>query len=191
MDNAKNAQATPDGVLDNGNVTGYSVIIRALNDGEHDENTVKALRLLSCVWEAAEKGWYQLSVANEVILWRWLVVTVFLSQEKDKNGTAVVTNDEGGVDRAVIYRGVNGGIGVYPGPERFALANNVESIAIEKYGAEQGLDLALRMYKDMVTARQGEGFRLSPFGQMAFEMLHDSFIEQLSTKGIPDTPVMH
>ncbi len=41
MDNAKNAQATPDGVLDNGKVTGYSVIIRALNDGEHDANTVK------------------------------------------------------------------------------------------------------------------------------------------------------
>lgn len=191
MDNAQNVEATPDGVLDGGKVTGYSVIIRALNDGEHDANTVNGLRLLACVWEAVEKGWYRLSVAREIIIWRWLVVTVFITQEKDKNGTADVPNDEGGIDRAVIYRGANGGMGIYPGPERFAMANHVESIAIEKYGSDEGLKLALRMYKDMLTAEQGEGFRLSPFGQQTFEMLHDSFIEQLNTKGMPDMPVMH
>jgi len=191
MDNAEKAQATPDGVLDGSKITGYSVIIRALNDGEHDANPVKGLRLLACVWEAIENGWYRLSVAREIILWRWLVVTVFLEQEKDKNGTADVPNDEGGIDRAVIYRGANGGMGIYPGPERFALASHVESIAIEKYGTDQGLGLALRMYKDMVTAESGEGFRLSPFGQKAFEMLHDSFIKQLNTNGMPDMPVMH
>ncbi|WP_311779007.1 hypothetical protein [Pantoea sp. YU22] len=172
-------------------MTGYSVIIRALNDGEHDANTVNGLRLLACVWEAVENGWYRLSVSREIIIWRWLVVTVFITQEKDKNGTADVPNDEGGIDRAVIYRGANGGMGIYPGPERFALANHVESIAIEKYGSDEGLKLALRMYKDMLTAEQGEGFRLSAFGQQAFEMLHDSFIEQLNTKGMPDMPVMH
>ncbi|RTY57993.1 hypothetical protein EKL29_10470 [Pantoea sp. YU22] len=191
MDYSENAQATPDGVLDGGKVTGYSVIIRALNDGEHDANTVNGLRLLACVWEAVENGWYRLSVSREIIIWRWLVVTVFITQEKDKNGTADVPNDEGGIDRAVIYRGANGGMGIYPGPERFALANHVESIAIEKYGSDEGLKLALRMYKDMLTAEQGEGFRLSAFGQQAFEMLHDSFIEQLNTKGMPDMPVMH
>lgn len=191
MDYSENAQATPDGVLDGGKVTGYSVIIRALNDGEHDANTVNGLRLLACVWEAVENGWYRLSVSREIIIWRWLVVTVFITQEKDKNGTADVPNDEGGIDRAVIYRGANGGMGIYPGPERFALANHVESIAIEKYGSDEGLELALRMYKDMLTAEQGEGFRLSAFGQQAFEMLHDSFIDQLNTKGMPDMPVMH
>ena len=191
MDYSENAQATPDGVLDGGRVTGYSVIIRALNDGEHDATTVNGLRLLACVWDAVENGWYRMSVAREIIIWRWLVVTVFITQEKDKNGTADVPNDEGGIDRAVIYRGANGGMGIYPGPERFALANHVESIAIEKYGSDEGLKLALRMYKDMLTAEQGEGFRLSPFGQQAFEMLHDSFIEQLNTKGMPDMPVMH
>ncbi len=100
-------------------------------------------------------------------------------------------NDEGGIDRAVIYRGTNGGMGIYPGPERFALANHVESIAIEKCGAEQGLLLALDMYKNMLTARPGYGFRLSEFGQEAFEMLHDGFIEELNKNGVPAAPVMH
>ena len=191
MDYAENAQATPDGILNNGKLIGFSVVIRSMNDGEYDTNFEKGLRLLVCVWEAVEKGWYRLSIAKEIIVWRWLVVTVFITQEKDKNGTADVPNDEGGIDRAVIYRGANGGMGIYPGPERFALANHVESIAIEKYGSDEGLKLALRMYKDMLTAEQVEGFRLSPFGQQAFEMLHDSFIEQLNTKGMPDMPVMH
>ncbi|WP_419182181.1 hypothetical protein [Pantoea ananatis] len=111
MNNAKNAQATPDGVLDNGKITGYSVIIRALDDGEHEANTVKGLCLLACIWKAVEKGWYRLSLAREIIIWRWLVVTVFITQEKDKNGTANVPNEEGGIDRAIIYRGVNGGMG--------------------------------------------------------------------------------
>ncbi|MCK0552543.1 hypothetical protein KFO32_05560 [Pantoea ananatis] len=191
MDNAQNAQATPDGVLDKGKVTGYSVIIRALNDGEHDTNTVKGLRLLACVWEAVENGWYRLSAAREIIIWRWLVVAVFITQEKDKNGTADVPNDEGGIDRAVIYRGANGGMAIYPGPERFALANHVESIAIEKYGTEKGLSLAMGMYKNMLTNEPKQGFRLSEFGQQAFEMLHDSFIEELNKNGVPDAPVMH
>ncbi|WP_419182182.1 hypothetical protein [Pantoea ananatis] len=81
--------------------------------------------------------------------------------------------------------------GINPGPERLALSNHVESIAIEKYGAEQGLSLALSMYKNMLTADRVEGFRLSEFGQQAFEMLHDSFIEELNKNGVPDAPVMH
>lgn len=191
MNNAQNAQATPDGILHNGKVTGYSVIIRALDSGEHDASTTKGLRLLACIWEAVGKGWYRISLAKEIIVWRWLVVTVFLVQEKDRNGTADVPNNEGGIDRAIIYRGAHGGMGVYPGPERFALANHVESIAIEKYGAEQGLELALSMYKNMLTAEPGEGFRLSEFGQKAFEMLHDSFIEEINKNGVPEAPVMH
>lgn len=190
MDNAKNAQATPDGVLDNGNVTGYSAIIRALNDGKYDANTVKALRLLACVWEAAEKGWYRLSVAKEIILWRWLVVTVFVIEQRELNGIVDVQNDSGGTDKAIIYRSKKGGMSIYPGPERFCMASNVESVAIEKYGADVGLEKALQIYKAMVEYGSN-GFELSAWGRDAFQILHDSFIEQLQTEGMPDMPVMH
>ncbi len=183
-------QATPDGVLDAGRVTGYTTIIRSLDAGSFDKNVANALRLLSCVWEAHEKGWYRISIANEVILWRWLVVTVFLIEQRDLNGTAEVPNDSGGVDKAVIYRGKNGGMSIYPGPERFCLASHIESVAIEKYGVLDGPERALQIYKGMVTTGP-EGFELSGWGREAFEMLHDGFIEQLQTAGMPDMPVMH
>ena len=79
---------------------------------------------------------------------------------------------------------------IYPAPERFCLANNIESLAIEKYGSVIGPAKALQIYQGMVTTGQ-EGFELSPWGRDAFETLHDCFIEQLQTNGMPDMPVMH
>ena len=108
-----------------------------------------------------------------------------------ENGTVDVPNDEGGADTAVIYSGEHGAISVYPGPERFALANHIEAGAIEKYGQKEGLLLALRMYQDMVVCDDEYGFRLSAMGREGFNMLHDGFIEQIHTEGMPDMPVMH
>lgn len=184
-------EATQSGVRDGNRVIGYSHIIRELDNGRFDDCIPTALRLLACIEEAKSAGWIQLPVEKEVIFWRWLVVTVFIMQEKDKNGTADVQNNEGGVDRAVIYRGAHGGMGIYPGPERLALAHHVESVAVEKYGTAQGLELALRMYQKMLKASPGEGFRLSDFGQQAFEMLHDLLIEEFNRNGMPPMPVMH
>ncbi|QGY31270.1 hypothetical protein [Pantoea cypripedii] len=169
---------------------GYSVVIRSLNDGECDASFEKGLRLLACVWEAVEKGWYRLSIAREVILWRWLVVTVFVIEQRDLHGSVEVPNDSGGVDKAVIYQGKKGGMSIYPGPERFCLANHIESIAIEKYGVVVGPEKALQIYKGMVTTGPG-GFVLSDWGRDAFETLHDGFIEELNKNGVPDMPVMH
>ncbi len=155
MDYAENAQATPDGILNNGKLIGFSVVIRSMNDGEYDANFEKGLRLLACVWEAVEKGWYRLSIAKEI-----------------------------------IYRGKNGSMSIYPGPERFCLANNIETIAIEEFGTEAGFEKALQIYKSMATTGP-ECFELSAWGREAFEILHDSFIHELNTKGMPDMPVMH
>ncbi|MEQ5054238.1 hypothetical protein ABN154_20900 [Klebsiella michiganensis] len=35
------------------------------------------------------------------------------------------------------------------------------------------------------------GFRLSAMGREGFNLLHDGFIEQIQTEGMPDMPVMH
>ena len=190
MDHAENAQATPDGVLNNGTLIGYSVVIRSLNDGECDASFEKGLRLLACVWDAVEKGWYRMSIAKELILWRWLVVTVFVIEQRNLHGYVEVLNDSGSTDRAVMYRGEKGGMSIYPGPERFCLANNVETVAIEKYGADGGPEKALQIYKGMVTAGK-QGFELTGWGRESFQILHDGFIEELNKNGMPDMPVMH
>ncbi len=84
------------------------------------------MEILACIMEAVESNWITLNIEKELILWRWLLAAVFITEELEKNGTVDVPNDTGGVDTAVIYSSKHGAISVYPGPERFALANHIE-----------------------------------------------------------------
>ncbi len=191
MSTELNPESTPDGIKTGNRVVGYSAAIRQLDSGHYDKKASEGLRILACIQDAKVNGWLSLSIEKEVVIWRWLVVTVFINEEREKNGTAEIQNDEGGADLAVIYIGKNGGISTYPGTLRFSLANHVEGCAIEEYGTQAGMALALRMYQDMVVVCPERGFRSSPMGREGLEILHDEFIEMIKTEGIPDMPVVH
>lgn len=186
-----NPEPTSTGIRFGNRVIGYSAAVRQLDNGQYDKRIPDGMELLACILEAVESGWITLSIEKQIIVWRWLLVAVFFTEEQEKNGTIDVPNDDGGVDTAVIYSGNRGSISVYPGAERFALANHVEGCAIEKYGLQLGQQLALRMHQDMVVTDDERGFRLSPLGREGFDLLHNSFIEQIQTEGMPDMPVMH
>jgi len=190
-DNKFNPEATPDGIRTGSRVIGWPGAVRQFEGSRFDRCNSEGLRWLACIEEAKAAGWVQLSTEKEIILWRWLVATVFINEEREKNGTVDIPNEEGGIDTAVIYSGKHGAISIYPAPERFALANHVEGCAVEKYGTETGLLLALRMYQDMVTGDPKKGVKLSAMGREGLDLLHDSFIEQIQTEGMPDMPVMH
>lgn len=191
LHNMLNPEPTSTGIRSGNRVIGYSAAIRLLDNGRYDKHLAEGMEILACIMEAVESNWITLNIEKQIIVWRWLLAAVFITEEREKNGTFDVPNDEGGVDTAVIYSGEHGAISVYPGPERFALANHIEVGAIEKYGQKEGLLLALRMYQGMVVAYDECGFRLSALGREGFNMLHDGFIEQIQTEGMPDMPVMH
>ncbi|MEH4988137.1 hypothetical protein PO461_11965 [Enterobacter asburiae] len=191
METKLTAAATADGIRLGDGVIEYSSVIQQLDSGHYDKSVSEGMRAIACVWEAQESGWFHPSPEQEVIIWRWLVAAVFLGEEQDKNGIAEIQNDEGGIDRAVIYVGKDGSIGLYPGPTRFALACHVEGIALEKYGAGIGLEMAVRIYRSMVIADPKQGFSMSKTGRKGLEILHDEFIEQINTDGMPEMPVTH
>ncbi|HHR5672692.1 TPA: hypothetical protein ACS625_003260 [Klebsiella pneumoniae] len=187
-----NPEPTSAGIrLSGSRLIGYSAAIRELDNGHYDKRLAEGMEILACIMEAVESSWITLNIEKQIIVWRWLLAAVFITEEREKNGTVDVPNDEGGVDIAVIYSGRHGATSVYPGPERFALANHVEAGAIEKYGPDVGQQLALRMYQDMVVADDESGFRLFAMGREGFNLLHDGFIEQIQTEGMPGMPVMH
>lgn len=187
-----NPEPTSAGIrLSGSRLIGYSAAIRELDNGHYDKRLAEGMEILACIMEAVESSWITLNIEKQIIVWRWLLAAVFITEEREKNGTVDVPNDEGGVDIAVIYSGRHGATSAYPGPERFALANHVEAGAIEKYGPDVGQQLALRMYQDMVVADDESGFRLSAMGREGFNLLHDGFIEQIQTEGMPGMPVMH
>ena len=187
-----NPEPTSTGIrLSGSRIIGYSAAIRELDNGRYDKRLAEGMEILACIMEAVESNWITLNIEKQIIVWRWLLAAVFITEEREKKGTVDVPNDEGGVDEAVIYSGEHGAISVYPGPERFALANHIEAGAVEKYGPDLGQRLALRMYQDMVVADDECGFRLSAMGREGFNMLHNGFIAQIQTEGMPDMPVMH
>lgn len=189
---AFNPEPTSAGIrLSGSRIIGYSAAIRELDNGHYDKRLAEGMEILACIMEAVESNWITLNIEKQIIVWRWLLAAVFITEEREKNGIVDVPNDEGGVDTAVIYSGERGAISVYMGPERFALASHIEVGAIEKYGEEAGKQAALRMYQNMVVIDDECGFRLSAMGREGFNMLHDSFIEHIQIEGVPEAPIMH
>ncbi|VEC02012.1 Uncharacterised protein [Cedecea lapagei] len=194
-------EATPDGINfmrrdDNGiyqhqKLIGYRAVIRQLDGGNYDRDLPEGMRALAAIWEAESKGYYIPTDEQRATVWRWLVACLFIMEQQDKNGTADVTNEEGSKGRATIYTGEHGSISVYPATERFSLASHVEGLALEKYGADIGLFLAVQMYQGMTEVTPGEGMKLSQMGREGLEMLHDGFIEMLNTEGLPAAPTEH
>lgn len=194
------AEATPDGInlariTEAGwyvhvNLVGWKIAIRWLDEGVYDRDLVTGMRLVIALWEGKKRGYTRMTDEQEALIWRWVVVSLFIGEQQDRNGTVNVPNDEGGTDLATIYSGKNGAMSVYPSCVRFSIANHVEGIAIEKYGRGEGLKLAIRMYRDMTEVR-GEKLSLSAFGRESLTVLHDDYIRMLQTEGIPDAPVMH
>ncbi len=184
-------ETSPNGIKIGSRVIGWSGAVKQFDGPRFDSRNSEGLRWLACIMDAVAVGLVSLGTEKELILWRWLVATVFINEEKDKNGTIEIPNEDGGVDIAVIYSGKKGNLSIYPGPLRFSLANHVEGIAIEKYGVCEGSALALRMYQDMVIADPGYGFRMSPFGRKGLEMLHYDYIGEINTNGMPEAHVIH
>ncbi len=190
-----NATITPEptltGIRFGNRIIGYSTAVRQIDNGNYDKRIPDGLDLIACIMEGIESGWFMPCIEKQIILWRWLVVAVFIAEEQEKNGTVDVPNDKGGVDTAVVYTGKLGSISIYPWSERFALANHIEAGAIEKYGPGVGQQMALRMYQDMIVTDEKCGFRLSAMGREGFNILHDCFIELIQKDGMPDMPVMY
>lgn len=141
-------EVTPHGIKIGNTTIDYVEAVQRLNDGEYDYPNSHGLRIMQCIAEADDAGLLgRFSVDMKVAQWRWLYVTTFINEEKDKNGTVDIPNDNGTTDRAVIYKGKHGCLSIYPGPLRIALQNHVEWGFIEKYGEAEGMGRVLFLYQ--------------------------------------------
>ncbi|ECJ2286486.1 hypothetical protein FNN61_10410 [Salmonella enterica subsp. diarizonae] len=194
------AEATPDGInlvriTEAGwsvhvKLVGWKTVIRWLDEGHYDRDLADGARLIVALQDGKARGYVRLTDEQEAVIRRWLVTCLFIGEQQKKNGVAEIANGEGGTDLATIYVGEYGALSVYPSGVRLSMATHIEGIAIEKYGREEGLKLAVQMYTKMTDVRDGK-LCLSAFGRESFTILHDDYIRMLQTEGMPDAPVMH
>ncbi|EFP3678718.1 hypothetical protein HPX80_002165 [Salmonella enterica] len=167
-------------------------VVQELDSGKYDRDLVSGMRLVSALWIGCYTECFTLTPEQHLSVWRWMVAAVFIGEMEDTNGRVEVKNEQGEPEQVAVYTGEKGGIVVYPGTERFALANHIEGLAYEMFPPEQAPETAMNIYRSMVEAApDGQGMRMSVSGRKGMAMLHDGFIETLETEGLPDAPVMH
>lgn len=201
VENIIYAEATPEGinmpVLNSEDMhqsflmVDYPTAIRLLDEGRYDDEFPTGLQFVAGLLDGDLKRYYILSNAQKAIIYRWLVVFLFIMDQQEKNRLAGITGDDGSAGRAVVYSGAHGDLYVTPLTERIFLANNVEAVAIQNYGTETGLGIAVRMYEGMMEVSPEGCMHLSSEGREELARLYDSFIKTLKTDGLPATPVMH
>jgi len=199
--NTRIFEATPDGInvmthneggiYQHLKLVGYSAMIRQLDSGQFDNTLHEGLRVLAEIYQGNANGWFRQSDEQAMTCWRWIVATLFINEQLAKHGTIATLKMDGTTERTAVYRGDIGGISIYPATERFALANNIEGLAFERFGADAHQQ-AVMIYQSMTEADADRGnLRLSKWGRDSMALLHDGFIEMLNTEGMPAAPTAH
>ncbi|EDJ9086915.1 hypothetical protein GFI45_17920 [Salmonella enterica subsp. enterica] len=193
------AEATPDGInlvriTEAGwsvhvKLVGWKTVIRWLDEGHYDRDLVDGVFLAAALLDGYANGYTRFTDEQMVTLWRWIVACLFILEQQEKNSVVEIPNDEGSTDLATVYVGEYGALSVYPAAVRVSLAVNVEGVALEKYGREEGLKLAIRMYREMTD--DGGEMCLSAFGRETFTKLHDETVWMIQNGWTPDAPVMY
>lgn len=193
------AEATPDGInlvriTEAGwsvhvKLVGWKTVIRWLDEGHYDRDLVDGVFLTAALFDGYANGYTRFTDEQMVTLWRWIVACLFILEQQEKNGVVEIPNDKGSTDLSTVYVGEYGALSVYPAAVRVSLAVNVEGVALEKYGREEGLKLAIRMYREMTD--DGGEMSLSAFGREMFTKLHDETVWMIQNGWTPDVPVMH
>lgn len=191
------AEATPEGVNllyleDNGlyeqlQLITYLDAIKEVDEGHHDDYLPSGLMILQAVLEGHEKEYFFIEKDKGAVIWRWLVVYAFVSEQLEKNGTVTIKQEDGSDLELAVYVGEKGAIPIYPSAERFSLANHIESLAIEHFKDSDPMEKAIFIYQQML----GRGLKLSEWGREGLALIHDGFIESLASGDLSEFPAMH
>ncbi|MBT1617322.1 hypothetical protein KK477_27555, partial [Klebsiella pneumoniae] len=87
---------------------------------------------------------------HNVIMWRWLIATVFMLEMREENGTVSIIDDTGNPSEVAVYSNGIVAMPLYPVAERLAMANNIEGAMIERFGIESGTERAIIFYRAMM-----------------------------------------
>ncbi|ERK08602.1 hypothetical protein L581_0708 [Serratia fonticola AU-AP2C] len=160
-------------------------IPRRVDAGEFDEMPGVDADLVDCWLE--ETPHKTIEDGDMLLVWRWLVAAAFIREQRERNGTIPVEWRPGEWAVCAMYCGKYGSMNLHPAAERLAMANNIEGALIERYGTELGTKNAIEFYMGM----RDESGGLTDLGRKVLSDLHDSFIEELNTEGLPPAPTAH
>ena len=169
----------------------YVEALNALDEGSFDSDLIFGFELVFALCNGEGDGFFKPTHQQRVTLWRWIVAASFVAEQADNNGTYQVDNGEGKTISAAIYRSEHTALTVYPSSERILLANHVEGVVYELYGAESGALMVMNLYRDFIAPEPKRGNRLSDAGREGLSLLHDDLIRAIEAGELNDIVTVH
>ncbi|END2436012.1 hypothetical protein ABLY19_005084, partial [Escherichia coli] len=166
----------------------YIDAVNRLDAGDYDDKPDEGMFIHLAIADGGNQGYFDYTSQHNVIMWRWLIATVFMLEMREENGTVSIIDDTGNPSEVAVYSNGIVAMPLYPVAERLAMANNIEGAMIERFGIESGTERAIIFYRAMMDVEQGA---LTPFGRETLAELHNSFIAELNENGMPAEPVTH
>ncbi|OAT54016.1 hypothetical protein [Providencia heimbachae] len=185
--------STNKGILnESGSLISYDDAIKTLELGQYDNELVKGLYLAAFIFGELSKNLKNFTPEQHLSVWRWVVAASFILKLQEKNGIRTVIDDAGKSCTAIIYSNGKATLTVYPLTLRLALVADYEATFIQAFGKEQGTDLAIRAYVDLLNISVEHGPSLSSKGQRVLSAINNDYIRILEAEGgVPVMPTIH
>lgn len=169
----------------------YADALEALNSGSFDGDLLFGFELVLAICKGERDGFFNSTHQQLVILWRWIAAASFVMEQGDNNVIHKMDNGQGQIVTAAIYLNEHAALTVTAATERLLLADHVEGIAYENFGANDGAIMAVKMYKDFIDLEPKKGCRLSDRGREGLSILHDDLIRVIEASEFNDTVTIH
>ncbi len=169
----------------------YSEALDALDNGSFDSDLLLGFELVLAMCKGERDGFFNQTNQQRVKLWRWITAASFVMEQADRNGSHEVDHGNGNIATAATYRNDHAALTVTAASERLLLADHVEGIAYENFGANDGAIMAVKMYKDFIDLEPKKGCRLSDRGREGLSILHDDLIRVIEASEFNDTVTIH
>lgn len=182
-------KALPDGMMINAKLQTYSYIFNLFENGTYDSLSADAYQALHAIHDAHQSGWVEPDLNQQIVMWRWLVASMFI-RELEKNGGEA----EGipGEDKYYTYSGGDLPIPLRMRNVRNALLCLVETQLLQALGADEGRVACTEAYRAMVTnSPEDGGLILSGEGMRQITGFLDAFITMAVTGMFPDNRDIH
>lgn len=169
----------------------YESAITALDNGMYDGDLPLGFLLIGSIADSWTSKIFIPSAEQRVILFRWIVSSAFVQAQIAQNGTRLIENSQGEKELAAMYISDKGAITIYPASERMLLATHIESVALQKYGKQQGSEMIINMYFEFIDRSTENSGKLTEKALKELAFLHDELIDAFNTHESNSTPVIH
>lgn len=169
----------------------YESAITALDNGLYDRDLPLGFLLVGSIADSWMAEIFTPTTEQRVILFRWIVSSLFVQEQTAQNGTRLIENSKGEQELAAMYISDKGAITIYPSSERILLATHIESVAFQKYGKQQGSEMIINMYFKFIDQSVEKSGKLTEVAQQELAFLHDELIDSFNTPEFNSIPVIH